>query len=138
MKNRLILSLLVIFALIGCKTDDLSSKIDEDTFWEKLQSAPFVVVPKEELPEWVNQIIEDLTISYVVNQPPGTFARIYRGKWDKRTVYYITDSLSSCALCFWDEKAQRIQLNTQKDYDKFYALSKNWELIFEVVNEPYQ
>ena len=133
--NKLILIFLVAF-LFGCKSDKISetSQIDEATFLKNLESAPSVTVSKNELPDWLCETI-DLLIKDYVGKPVYSSlmpAEIYRGEWDKQTVYYITHSHSNCALCFYSENAERIPLEKQEDFDKFYTLSKNWELIFQI------
>ena len=128
--------LCMVLVFFGCKEDKNAQKMDEESFVESLKSAPSVNVSREDLPEWLNQISDDLIISYV-GKPTYTSlmpAAIYRGIWDKRTVYYITHPNSNCALCFYYEKGERIHLDRQEEIDKFYTLSKNWELIFQILD----
>jgi len=132
MKNKFVF-LILMMVIFGCKENHEKTKMDEDTFLRNLESAPAVIVPIEDLPEWLSQTIEDLIINYVGKAYTSLKpAEIYRGEWNKRTVYYITHPHSSCALCFYDEKSERILLGSQEDLIKFYSLSKKWELIFQI------
>jgi len=138
MKRKVLLSvsMFLLLGIFGCKEEP--QMIDGEMFAKNLESAPFVTVPQEELPDWVNQIIDDYTIAYAERPYFGTIVQIFRGEWNKRTVYYIVQQFECCPFRFYDENYEQIPLIGQEDYNNFYTLSKNWELIFEIANRSFQ
>jgi len=105
MNNKLILIFLVVF-LFGCKSDDASNseKIDEDSLSYNIHSAPVSIVPKEDFPEWLQAKIDYQWEHYVVNPIHKSWLVIFKGEWNKRTVYHLWHVLSSdCAEIYYDD-----------------------------------
>ena len=69
-------------------------------------------------------------------------AEVYRGEWKKQTVYLIQSINSSCLYCFRDENGEAISytpptttyVNANDYLEDILPESKNWELIFQIVN----
>ena len=142
MQKVTVVTLCIVMTLFstfsGCKSDDVS-KIDEDTFLKNLESVPFVTVPRDDLPESLNGLIDRMIEDYV-GKPSSLFpgitklAEIYRGEWRGQTAYYIRHVYSNCVFCVHSENGERIIWSDDVERQSFIASSKNWELIFLIEN----
>ena len=123
MKKNVFLILLCI--TFGCSKSDNPITSDRGVSWDQLGSAPRVDVPKENFPEWLVVRIND----YYETRPPSIFkAMIYKGKWNKQTIYFILDTFSSCLCDFFTENGERISEN---NLSALRITSENWLLIYE-------
>ena len=117
----------------GCNEKIEPSKIDDTTSNESQKSVANYLVPKEDLPEWLNKVIEQLCNEYAgkpfigVNQQ----AAIYRGVWKERTAYWISHVFSSCMFCTQYENGEFVELH-EIESQNFIEKIKNWDLIFEI------
>ena len=101
--------------------------IDEFAFFEILGSAPFVTVPKEDLPEWLQQRIERW------ESGENYIARIFRGKWNGRVVYFIRTPFQSCPFCDISyENGERLVWEERDEILKFTSTSKDWVKIYQI------
>jgi len=139
MENKNWFFLIFLFVLFGCSLDKMQTNDDVMNF----DSAPFVDVPRENLPGWLNEWIDLVSPTFVGNPlldlDLGAQATIHRGIWKGSTVYRVWTLYSSCLFCFQDEKGEYISYsNTLTTIDLNYDLrkilpgSKNWELIFQI------
>ena len=127
----------------GCNEKAEQKKMDEETFNKNLESVPFVSVPKEDLPEWLNEKIDRLIEDYVGKPHPlrgmEKQASVYRGEWKKQKVYLIQSIYSSCPCCFLDENGEPISFtppittSNNNDLENLLPESTNWEVIFQII-----
>ena len=111
-----------IIILMLCTTFGCAKSGIEGVLWEQLNSAPWVDVSKKSLPEWL------VTRINYTEARPTSFCKvlIYRGEWNKQTVYFIMDTYSSCLGDFYTENGKRVD-----NLSDCRATSKNWVLIYE-------
>ena len=115
--------LILAGSLSTCKDKEKSTETDRDTFLTKLSSSPSSIMPKESLPEWLA-----VKMNQVETRPPLICkVQIYKGKWNKKTVYFILDTFSACLCDFYTEDGVRIVDNLSDCRET----SKNWMLIYE-------
>ena len=125
--------LALMFLGFGCKTDEMPPKTDEEAYLKILNQR------RENLPEWLNERIDVLIKFYGEEHKWGT-AKIFQGEWNKRTVYYIVDPLSSCGFCeIFFENGEKVEFKTPGSFDifkpeTFLLGSKNWIIIFQIVD----
>lgn len=117
----------------GCNEKIASSEIDDTTFKESQKSVPIFFVPTEDIPEWLNKVIERLCDEYAGKPFPGVNqqAAIYRGVWKERTAYWISHLFSSCMFCTQYENGEFVIPN-EIESQNFIETIKNWDLIFEI------
>jgi len=134
MKSYSLILLLLVFLSFGCRYDNASYKVDEETYFENLHSAPLGIVQKESLPEWLQTKIEYNWEHYVVNPIHKSWLEIFRGEWNKRTVYHFWHVLSSnSAEIYYDD-------GTKPSFETTDIPDIKWVLIYQifdgVVTEP--
>jgi len=121
----------------GCNEKDGFSKIDEGEFFANLKSAPFVIVPREELPDWLNDWIDLISEDFVGKPITGVSrqAEVHRGKWKEQTIYNVWSVHSNSLLCIRNEKGEDMEVSTGDVFnrDDFFSKSKDWELIYQIV-----
>ena len=126
MKNLMkITAILLIVAgsFVSCEKKEVTETV-ENKFLTELNSATLAIVPKESLPEWLVARIND----YYETRPSSLCkVLIYRGEWNKQTVYFILDTYSACLCDFFTNAGERIVENLSD----CRATSKNWVLIYE-------
>ena len=121
--------LCMLFVFFGCKSDEPSKKIDEDTFLKNLVSAPADIVSIEDLPIWLKEAI-DLYESSGEYRIPNAL-RIYGGTWNGRPIYYMLQ-ISSCPMChFFDENGEKIVWKNGEEAENCRSTSKDWILIYQ-------
>ena len=117
----------VFFVLLcmtfGCKTTNEGQKIGDGVLFDKLDSAPKKNVPKENLPEW---LVARINEQYETRPPEICKVIVYKGEWNKQTVYFIMDTFSSCLCNFFTKDGGRIDNLTD-----LRTTSKNWIIIYE-------
>ena len=97
-------------------------------------NVPVSIVPKEKLPEFLRDRIDNLWESYVEKPLAGTSVQIFRGKWNKRTVYYSYHSLSSCMFCdVWYSDGTILDWSNGNNFEDFYSKNRSWVLIYQIV-----
>ena len=126
--------LCMLCVLFGCKENKDEQKMDEERFLKDLESAPVAIVPKEDLPEWLQAMIEFDWEHYVVNPAHKSWLEIYRGEWNKRTVYHYCHAFSSNnAEIYYDD-------GTKTLFETTTVPDINWVLVYQiydgVVTEP--
>ena len=128
----------LFLGIFGCQDRvETESKNDSIYVYQFGYNVPVSIVPKEELPEFLRDRIDYLWGSYVEKPLTGTSVQIFRGEWDKRTVYYLYHSLSSCMFCeVWHDDGTIFDWsnNGEHYFETFYSKSRNWELIYQIVN----
>jgi hypothetical protein len=132
-KNEIIMTrtsllLLVLLAFIGCKNGGMSEDVDAtNEFMIKLQSAPLDEM--DNYPEWLSLKIAE--IESWEKDKSILKVRIFRGEWENRTVYFITNNLKSCVLCeVYHEAGEIITLN-EENIEEFCKKSAYWTTIYE-------
>ncbi|MDR1380605.1 MAG: hypothetical protein LBJ47_03895 [Tannerella sp.] len=114
-KTNLIIAvfLAVVAGLAGCRDDE--EKKEEE------------VVPTD-LPEWLLLKIAEYEEYY-----QDSYIKIYEGKWENQTVYFISSIYFSCPLCEV-YRADGEKIITVEDTNKFMELSKGWKLVWKSAN----
>ena len=129
--------LCMVTIICGCSVDQEAPQVNyEDTFLKNLEAAPFVDVPREDLPEWLNERIDKLILEFVGKPLTGAYktAEVHRGKWNDQTVYHVWTVFSSCLFCIYNENGEQIVLSVDVFNPKhFFSESNGWELIFKIV-----
>ena len=129
MKKSIFIIILGIFYSLsfGCSKDKNS---DSGVSWEKLESAPFVAISKKNAPEWLVFKIGEYESIY--SKAPLLFhARIFKGEWKRRTIYFVSHSYQSCLYCeIYYEDGEAIESNAV--FENFRSTSKNWALIWKI------
>ena len=132
MKQMKLLVMLFLLTGIGC-TDVKHENTDD--FFAKLKSAPWTN-DTETFPEWLLVKIDEIE---TINSKDVYIAkvRIFKGKWNRRTVYFVYHNLKSCLLCdVYFEDGKQIDWSTEDSAD-FSATSKNWQVIYEFGNAEW-
>jgi len=64
---------------------------------------------------------------------------IYKGKWKKHTVYFISDSFSSCLFCnvYYEDGENIIWPADGMESTGFCSESKDWKLIYKYGEGPF-
>ncbi|MCL2436348.1 MAG: hypothetical protein FWD09_09480 [Lentimicrobiaceae bacterium] len=142
--KRVVLNLVVVAAIatsaifqFGCsKKAETSNEISNETIYvyQFGYSVPVAIVPKEELPEFLRESID--YFSGIYDEKPmicGATVEFFRGKWNKRTVYYFYNSYSSCAFCevFYSD-GTRLDWSKGDNFEDFWSKSTNWVLIYQI------
>jgi hypothetical protein len=124
------------------KTDSVA--LNEDDFYEepdgvkeydlltRLRSAPFVDVSNC-FPAWLPAKTGEIETMHEKDFKIVK-VRIFRGEWNNRFVYFISDSFSSCLFCeVYYEEGERIEWPAGDPglSHNFESTSKNWILIYE-------
>jgi hypothetical protein len=125
MKTILYTVAVLAFAIFfnSCKEDDTPTT-DNNTFLEHLESAPYEDISKESLPKWLVIMINN----NIEKRPSSIGAvKIYKGEWNKQTVYFIMDTFSSCICDFYTETGERIMDSISELYEE----CKNWILVYK-------
>jgi len=111
-------------------------EIDNNEFSRILFSAPPVDVPEEELPEWlVLKIrgIESIQMTFFN-------ARIVRGEWRNRTVYFVYHTFQSSSEYYYED-GERIMWTgvhePNSPFRNFISTSRNWVLIWRIEGGTY-
>jgi len=118
----------IVSVLIGCSKNNEIKPIDEGTvleegaFLEKLNSAPYVEVSKEDLPEWLVVRINDSEQW----EPLHFIISIYKGEWENQTVFFIVDTRSACICDIFTEDGKKVVDNLSD----CHAKSRNWVCIY--------
>ena len=125
--------LILLFIIFGCNR---SKDIGCDNFFSVLRKAPSVNVSKENLPEWLVARINDY---YETWTPLSCNVYIYKGKWKKHTVYFISDSFSSCLFCnvYYEDGENIIWPADGMESTGFCSESKDWKLIYKYGEGPF-
>jgi hypothetical protein len=128
-KLTVLILLFAIIGTVGCGKNE-ETQSNEDMFTTILKSAPFF--EQENFPEWL--LIKIKEIESWEKDKSILKVRIYQGEWKNRTIYFITNNLSSCYFCdVYYENGEQIRLDGNNS-DDFCIKSKNWTLIYEYGN----
>ena len=136
-------ALCMVFFFFGCNVKEEAEKIDENSFLKNLESAPFVKVSNEDLPEWLNKRINNMISEFIGKPLPGELpkqAEVHRGKWNEQTVYNVWTIYSSSLICIFNENGENIEWLPYVDSftrEDFFSKSNNWELIFRIENGKF-
>jgi len=126
---RKLILLILLFIAIGCS----ENKETNDEFLNILKKAPSAKVSKENLPEWLIVKINEIEAIYS-KDVSIVKVRIFKGEWEKQTVYFINDNLSSCIFCnvyYEDGKKLDFSVIDDEKKSKFCSENQKWELIYE-------
>ena len=96
MKNKLgtlLLLSFLLFVFYGCNNkenlNEEPQKNDLETFTRNLESAPAVIVHKEELSEWLKNEIETFIDA---KYPNYVYFKVYKCEWEKKTIYLLDNT----------------------------------------------
>ena len=135
MKRKVLLSVLtfLFLGIFGCQDRVEPQKVDGLMIFEKLNSAPFVNASKEDLPDWLIPHIELFEYGGELGIPSP--ARFYRGTWNGRVTYFIR-AFFNCPFCnTYYENGENIVWTDASEVDNFCATSKDWKLIYKVIDD---
>ena len=124
----------------GCNERENVSEVDAETFLANLKSSPFVYVPEEGRPDWLNEWIElaSSDLLEIMTLVPGSILEVHRGKWDGQTVYNVWSVYTYTSfLDIRNEKGDRLNetlgiLGAPFGKNDFFSKSNGWELIFQI------
>ena len=136
MKTTLrLLILLFACSILACVNGEKLN--DEDTiqtFLLQLQSVPSSFEDND-FPEWLSIKISEIETIHS-RDLSIVKVKIYKGEWNERIVYLITDFLKSAPIEVYYENGDLLTMNSNSHVD-FYTSSKNWKLIYEFGNGLY-
>ena len=121
-----------IAGTFGCSNSSNNlEKFDVNMFLETLSSSPKEIIPKESLPIWLIEKVNEME-----KEPLLKFfkIKIFTGEWNKRKYYLIIHPLSSCMFCdIYSEKGEKKIFSADNNTEKnsFFQTCKNWTLIYE-------
>ena len=120
--------------LIGCDANGSLENVDAATFLRNLEASPVQIAP--DLPEkWLNERVEEIIPSYL--QFESGYENpivVYKGEWNKRTVYYIWHAFSSSLGDAYYEDGEELDFTKDNNYCvEFMSKSKNWIVIWKYV-----
>ena len=120
-----------LFVFFGCKVDDETKGVDAATFFKNMDSAPELIVAQSNFPEWLSIKILEISEMGLLSESFG--AKIFKGEWKNRIVYFIRHSYQSCLFCdiFYEDGEHLVWQTADPLFDNFCATSKNWVLVFK-------
>ena len=123
----MILVCFLILALAGCNAGMESSINDEMMLPESSEGWPVNLLPREEIPDWLNAKIDELVKLHGPSSPdPEGLYIVFTGSYEKRTVYFILNGWSSCFPCeIYDENGKKINSEISG--------IKDWVVIWEML-----
>ena len=126
---------MLFFAASGCGEQKYEDSADIEAFVEQLKSASSVIVPKENLPEWLVVKINEIEAIHS-NDISIVKVRIFTGEWTGNAVYFIHNTLHSCVLCevYYEDGERIVWTANDPAIDNFCITSKNWKLVYEFGN----
>jgi hypothetical protein len=133
MKEKILYTLTFLFVLIGfgCSNNEKQENADCMTIFlqAKLELAP---VGERVFPDWLSTKIAEIEVMHEKDVHITTI-RIFKGEWQKRTVYYIFNMLNSCVFCdVYYENGEKIVWSSEEiASDNFCRTGKNWKMIYE-------
>lgn len=155
MKRLSLLLVLFLFAIYGCSSNKDETQINEeealeDEFTEVsdeaevFDEASVLFVPREELPEWLNEKVGFYIEDYAKRHAPGNFVQIKKGEWKERIVYTIEigfgysfeEASYRNVIAIYYENGERPPCNdetcmmTQSESIDFREKYQEWEVIF--------
>ena len=113
-------------------------QIVSESLFENFYGAPVAIVSKEDLPEWLQEKIEYLWDTYILRHTyRHEKLEIFRGEWNKRTIYHLWHTLSSNNAEIYYEDGNRIVFSCNINdggllVGTFMSEWKNWELIYQI------
>ena len=117
-KQKIFMAIIPFMVMVaGCNVN----KLNEEDFMTNRESEEHFYVPKENLPEWVIVRINDY---YETRRKVS----IYKGDWNKQTVYFIMDIFSSCLCDFFNENGERLVNNPSIN---IHLTSENWIIVYK-------
>ena len=139
--KRAVLNFVVVVAIttlavfqFGCSKKAETTSNETIYVYQFGFEVPVTIVPKEELPEFLKDRI-DYFLGIYSEKPmlTGTTIEFFRGKWNKRTVYYFYHSLSSCMFCeVYYSDGTKIDWSNEDRFEGFYSKFSNWVLIYQI------
>jgi hypothetical protein len=114
--------MLILTGIFGSCKENNAPTMDDNSFGEYLKSAPYIDVSKENLPKWLVDRINETEAKPVSTRG----VQIYKGEWNKQTVYFIMDTFSSCLCDFYTEDGEGID-----NLSDLRTTSKNRILIYK-------
>lgn len=137
MKKSLFFLLMVFTAICFAATSCVNNNNEvNDEALEKtsrlMENALTSLMAKEDLPDWLAEMVTDLE----KNAPPMSIYKVYRCKWNSKTVYYIYWNFSSCVMCeTYFADGTKIEWYEAVDPKDFQANSSDWNCIY-VIEAP--
>ena len=123
-----VVTLCMVLVVFGCKDDKEAQKMDEASFVESMKSAPVSLVNLEQLPEWLQSEIN----SHIAGAASSAHYIAYKGEWEQKTIYNVTNVFKSSVCDFRYENGSGIEVSF---LESLFAKSKNWTLIYEYIGE---
>jgi len=138
--KKVVLNYLIIAALVVSAAFQFGCSKKAETSNETIYvyqfgySVPVAIVPKEELPEFLRDRIDYFLEIYDEKPlPVGPTIEFFRGKWNKRTVYYFYHSYSSCMFCeVYYGDGTKLDWSNGDNFEDFWSKTTNWVLIYQI------
>ena len=130
MKN--ILYIIIILVLSGCGNEKEPPPEETMTLPEKFTLAVSAGVVSVDFPDWLLAMTSEFETWKEVSWRK---IFIFKGEWNKRTVYFIFHTWVSCSFCdvyYEDGSGERIIWAEDASVNDFKRTSKNWQLIYEL------
>ena len=131
--NYLVIAALAVSAAFQFGCSKKAETNDETVYvYQFGYSVPVSFVSKEKFPEFLRERIDDYLEHYGEKPTMGTLVQIFRGKWNKSTVYYEYHSLSSCMFCnVWYSDGTLLD-PSKRNFEDFYSKGTNWVLVYQI------
>ncbi len=134
MKKTLFLLGLALIAIcfVATSCSNNNNEVNDETLEKTsqlMEKALTSLMAKEDLPDWLAEMVTDLE----KNAPPMSVYKVYRCKWNSKTVYYIYWNFSSCVMCeTYFADGIRIEWNETVNSDDFQTNSSDWKCIYVI------
>ena len=132
--NYLLIAALVVSAAFqfGCSKKAETSNETEYVYYFG-NKIPVAIVPKEKLPEFLIDRVDFYLGMFGENPIKGLGVGVYKGEWNKRTVYHVLPFLDNCMFCqVYNSDGSIIDWSNRDDFEDFSSKSKNWVLIYKI------
>ena len=137
--KRAVLNFVVVAALavsaafqFGCSK---KAETSNETEWVNYfgQYVPVAIVSKEKLPEFLRDRVDFYSGIFGENSIKGLGVEIFKGEWNKRTVYHVLPFLDNCMFCqVYNSNGTIIDWSKRNDSEDFHSKSTNWVLIYKI------
>ena len=134
-KLTFFLTLLVLFGTFGCNENEIKETPQNDEeINEAFSKAPEVLIPKEELPEWLITMMD----FYEAGWGKGPqWLTVYRCTWNGSVMYFLNIYGNNCGMCeVYFESGEKIDWRDYPDYVEgrlsFRSEGKDWLIIYRI------
>lgn len=127
--KKLLILLFLLCATFGCIQNSADLETPDEAFWRKVKNAPYIEIPKKDLPEW---LVFKINNEIEASSPLFSKVQIFVCVWKFRPVFFILDPFNSCMFCdVYYKSGKRIEWASTEMAENFCLKSENWILIYE-------